>query len=402
MMANSKRTLCAIWLLGLLCLLYTPSQAASKCADLFKTLFDAYSTTLKFPGINVEVTELDATRINEIKENFVKSAILHTVLYIPVKTKIGYLNIRIEKNGAGAISESVYGANGLSISECEKLLTKAKSMTSFAARKELYDTLMPPKEEVDAGKEIFFYDLYYNGLLPYLFSKENAILLGTTNFSKGYENYTALQTKKGSAEDYSAFIGYPESETGLQQMRGSDKQSELSQWRDSLNSITEILSEYGVPQYDQQYFAKCKGIERILRQMTESKGIIFVVAHADGCKVHLPGGDDLTLTPELIEKLELKNNPFVVVRICNGIENGYAKAFIKAGASGVWINQQTSTGEQANQDIGLFLKTINEGLSIYDAIKELEKSHSRFHFRTGLVVTNERRNDEQYSSIITK
>jgi len=56
--------------------------------------------------------------------------------------------------------------------------------------------------------------------------------------------------------------------------------------------------------------------------MEQASGIVFIVAHANGCHFRLPGGETIDVSASDILNLKLTKHPFVVLRICNGIDEG--------------------------------------------------------------------------------
>jgi hypothetical protein len=115
------------------------------------------------------------------------------------------------------------------------------------------------------------------------------------------------------------------------------------------------------------------GKQEFLSRIENAKGIVLVIAHADGATVRLPGmGGGLTITPADIAQLHLKNSPFVVLRICNAVDRGYADAFGRAGATGVWANRGIITAETANRQIAAFFEELAAGQSILESIQKIQ------------------------------
>lgn len=124
--------------------------------------------------------------------------------------------------------------------------------------------------------------------------------------------------------------------------------------------------------------------EKILKKLEEATGIVFIVAHADGCHIHLPSGELVDLTPSDISKLSLRRFPFVVLRICNGIDNGYAAAFLKAGAGGVWANRGPISPETANKQTELFMGFLAKGMTVIEAARQTDLLNAHSKHSTGL------------------
>lgn len=62
------------------------------------------------------------------------------------------------------------------------------------------------------------------------------------------------------------------------------------------------------------------------------------------------------------------------MRICNGEENGFARAFLLAGASAVWVNHGTLKAVDANEQIRLFLEHARSS-TLLDSIKAVRANN---------------------------
>jgi hypothetical protein len=123
-----------------------------------------------------------------------------------------------------------------------------------------------------------------------------------------------------------------------------------------------------------------------LRALESAEGIFFLVAHAEGCHFSIPGGTGaISITPADIAQLHLAKSPIVILRICDGIDNGYASAFIKAGARSVWANKGVISAKAANEQIELFMKFSSEGDSVQEAIRRVEELIPTANNAAGLI-----------------
>jgi len=61
--------------------------------------------------------------------------------------------------------------------------------------------------------------------------------------------------------------------------------------------------------------------------------------------------------------------PFL--RVCQGKDEGFADAFLRAGAAGVWANRGPVDAAVANRQAEQFLEKVRAGKSVLSAIKEI-------------------------------
>src|SRR5207249_2860090 len=136
---------------------------------------------------------------------------------------------------------------------------------------------------------------------------------------------------------------------------------------------------YGPKLYTHDQFSGMDTKEQFFREMEESKGIIFIVAHADGCNatVVISGGKPITVTARDIATLHLKHSPFIVIRVCEGQATNYARAFLQAGASGVWMNRGKAHPDEIRTEVALFLKHVKQGDTLEDAVRKSMKEDPR-------------------------
>jgi hypothetical protein len=87
--------------------------------------------------------------------------------------------------------------------------------------------------------------------------------------------------------------------------------------------------------------------DELLSAIANSKGIVWIVAHSDGCWIKLSTGESVEVHPSDIADLKLVHSPFVMIRVCDAGDTGFAEAFLKAGASAVWVNKGVVSAQSA-------------------------------------------------------
>ena len=114
----------------------------------------------------------------------------------------------------------------------------------------------------------------------------------------------------------------------------------------------------------------------------------MIVAHSDGASIRLSNGRLIPLSPSDIANLHFTKKPFVFLRVCQGQDVGFADAFVKAGARGVWTNRGSVSAATANQQAGEFLKLTRAGTTIEDAIRKMMEVDRSIHQGTALFARN--------------
>lgn len=302
-------------------------------------------------------------------------AIPGVVVYSPAETEDHrIINVRLESQGSGKpLIESVFGG-ALTRARFDYLLKSAGQPLAAASRTELRGHLMPKDPGLDAGKRLFFKDLDFYGLLPKALGGDNAITIGSNTVQTALKNRRSLEGVRVDPPQFSGFMGYPENEADLAAVFGNQKSARLATWKDHADTLRSMAEEFGFRLFSGSDFRTSGSNAELLAEMEKASGIIFVLAHSEGCHFSVPGGTGAVhVTPTDIANLHLGKAPFVVLRICDGIDNGYASAFMRAGARGVWANRGVVSAKVANEQIGMFLKFTSEGDSVLEAVRRVDE-----------------------------
>jgi hypothetical protein len=293
--------------------------------------------------------------------------------------------VRFETQGDDKpLKQEVVGTGELTRQQFKNLLKAAHQPSAVAYRSELRMKLMPKDFSADVGKTVFFKDLDFYGLLPKTLGIDDAITIGSLTVQTALRNRKALETLKPKRAEFTAFMGYPETEGDRDTIFGTQKTASLQLWRQRAQALRDAAEEHGFKLFAAGDLRTLGTKQKILEQIQAAKGVVFVVAHADGCHIHLPGGEIVSLSPSDIAGLKLTESPFVILRICNGIDNGFASAFMRAGASAVWANRGVISADNANQQITLFMKYLSDGLSALEAARQVEKVNPQAKASVGL------------------
>jgi len=314
------------------------------------------------------------------------------VVYAPVETNHGVAMLRFESLATGGPRVDVVADDKLTGRDFEGLLNMSRQPSSAAARTELQNRLLPKDFPSDKNKTVFFQDLFYYGLLPQSFNVEDAITLGSKDIGAALTRWTELQERKMDPKTFTSFMGYPETRPDYQAIFGTTPSAPLSDWQTYASNLRTIANQHGVEVLAARELKNLGTKEKILQRLEEATGIVFIFAHAEGCHLHLSTGELIDLTPSDISKLTLKRSPFVMLRICNGIDNGYANAFLKAGAAGVWANRGPISPETANKQLELFMSFLAKGMTAMEAVRQTQLSNPHARHSTGIFTIIRTRN----------
>jgi hypothetical protein len=291
--------------------------------------------------------------------------------------------IRMETLASGKpVLEQVVATTGIGETDFKKLLSGAQQPSAEAYRAELTEKFVPANR--DAGKLVFFKDVNYYGLLPKSFGAQDALALGSLSISTALQNERTLRTLKATPQNFTAFMGYPEDATDMDKVFGGQNTAGVETWQKQAEAFRQIATDHGFELFSATDLRSLQTKDGVIRQMEQADGIVFIVAHANGCHIRLPGGEMVDISAADVSNLKLTKHPFVVLRICNGIDEGFASAFMRAGARGVWANRGVIDAATANRHVDLFMKALGEGSSVYEAIRRVEQQEPTAASAAGL------------------
>ena len=153
-------------------------------------------------------------------------------------------------------------------------------------------------------------------------------------------------------------------------------------WR---RALVRVAKEHSLRLYPNAESIQAFSKTDLLSALEDAEGIIFIVAHSSGTHIVFSSGDRIEITPADIAKLRFRRNPFIFLRVCFGADDGFASAFMKAGAMAVWANRGVMEAPFAVRQLASFLGEIRGGLSIYAAIQRVRVSDGRAMEDTVLV-----------------
>jgi hypothetical protein len=381
--AHAWRRLGLFCLISLAAIVQRTDAQTTICAELLAQLApNTDGPRLDIGGRQVTVGRSYFDRVQMLLKEIGKVNEPGVVVYCPVQTEKGMSNIRFETQGEGKPCRSeLIAESTVSPKEFAGLLRIAQQPSAEFTRTALRDLLLPGGNKADQGKMVFFRDIAFYDILPGALGHENATMLGTPFLADAIARRRSLAEAKISPGKFTAVIGYPETEADISLVFGNGPAENAAEWKRHADQFSKIAEKYGVQAFQGDRLKGLAGPEGVLKTMEEAEGIVFISAHASGCNILLPGSTSWTITPGQISSLKFKRGPFVVLRICNTGDPGFVRAFLLAGASGVWRNSGKIDAARANEEIEGFFATLHDGKSILEAV---ESGGAQSRLTTGL------------------
>ncbi len=352
-------------------------------------LMNITTTERVVDGHKFGIFDYDAEQLADVLDDVSSVPGQDAVVYCPVRTLQGVAMLRIANPpGGGPVGVALVNEPGLERDEVNRLLKEAREPLGIAARERLRALLLSHPGD-DHGRPILLADIPNFGLSPADVGIDHATIFASRSVAGALGRVRLLSSTPPEVPRFSAILGYPRNESDLAAMFPDPSQrAPLSAWNTDSSKFTDVAREHNVRLVDLEPKREHVTAADVLAPLAEADGIVFVVAHAHGCRVRLPGGDSISVSPHDISSLRLIKSPFGVVRICDGHDVGFGHAFLEAGASGVWINRGPITADQANKEVDAFLTEMNRRRPVIDAIRTVEAKYKRT--RTGSLLLTQK------------
>ncbi len=374
----------SIYIIFLILITSSVTSNASKCSDVFESAFSS-DVKVNYSGTEIEIRSNLKSRIDKLTEELSNAKQNNLIVYVPVETSDGMANIKIEKDKAKSVSVSVVAQSKMNVEEFKTLIDSTRNPSAEFSRNVLNSELLP-STNIDKKKEVYLKDIYYYGVLPASLGKYDVKMIGSASSLKALSNSQLISQQKTEPSKITIVSGYPESRGDLQTIFQEEKTDSIEVWKERQDELRKVADKYDSEFIDAKKIRKIGNKKEMLQRLSRSKTIIFIVAHANGCHVRLPSGKVIDIIPEDIAKLNFIYSPFVMLRICNGIDNGYADAFLNAGASGVWVNRGVISPKNANEQVETFLEALEKNNKVNDAIQEVKTKYEDTKFNTEIFV----------------
>ena len=308
------------------------------------------------------------------------------VVYAPFETSGKISTFRVESLGKGRVSQQVVKKTDLSVNDFTTYLSAAGQPNADSLRERLRKEVVPENPR-DNGKNVLFKDLALFGISPSVLGRTDDDILVASDLPKAASNLKLLDSTNHADANYVGIFGFPSTDAEYTAMfEGNGNVETLEKWRLHKAKAEDIAKTFDVHLIEGVEADANAAKQKILRQFEQADGILFVIAHANGCRILLPGGGQISITPDDIANLNLAKNPFVVLRVCQPSDHGFAKAFIQAGARGVWMNRGIIDAGIATSQVEAFLKEIRSGKTIGKTIRGLRANDKVMKTSTHIVV----------------
>jgi hypothetical protein len=318
------------------------------------------------------------------------------VVYMPVfiyrrihgattSTFDGMVTVRFETQGPdhAVLEDILEPSKTVSEKQFELLLQSAQKMHA-PAREEL-QRIVPIDSGRDADKIVFIRDSNLYGLLPQTLGIANGVAIASESLTAALAKRDAVERLRAVASDFTTVVGYPDSATDYRAVFGDRPTAPLPTWQARIADLRKIATEqrFSLTAADELRTFANKG--QFLSSLEKARGIVLVIAHADGYTVRLPGSvAAITISPRDIAALHFEHAPFVMLRICNAVDYGYADAFARAGAAAVWANRGVTTAEAANRQVEAFFRELKRTGNVLEAIRQLNALDPQSNASIGL------------------
>ena len=148
--------------------------------------------------------------------------------------------VRFETSAAGsAFATSIVKTNSLSRQRLIDLELQAGQPLANTARDNSQAALLPADRGIDAGKTVFIVDSAYYGLLPETLELNGGAVLSSSNLASALDTLRFLQETHVRPEDFTAFVGYPESDNDLKAIFNDQPTAQLATWKERIGEESE-------------------------------------------------------------------------------------------------------------------------------------------------------------------
>ena len=338
------------------------------------------------------ISRRDAIILASLRREVRSSTAPEVVIYTFIETPTGIATLRLETDPNHRSRETLVKRTSISAKDFHDHLVAATQPTSIEIRRQLRQELGVTENPNDNGKLVLLFDPSFYGAVPRSFDLDHALVFGSPTVRQAVEHSKALEKTRFIPEDITAFVGYPENEAEYSAVFGSAHASDVTEWSAHMREIRGLAAKHNFTTYGIKEMNSLGSKETLLQKIANSKAIIWIIAHSDGCFVRLSTGEQINITPSDISEIRLIHSPFVMIRVCDAADSGFAEAFLKAGASAVWVNKGISNAARVNQELSSFLDKIPKG-SLGNAIRLTEKESETYYRGSTLYVERSVPND---------
>lgn len=235
-----------------------------------------------------------------------------------------------------------------------------------------------------ATKDVFLLDGGGFGVMPgVLGMPRRTIVVASESIARARENSELIKNRPFIQEEAVLVCGFPVTDAQHKLIFPKRPPKDVREWKSARDQLDKIASGNIGEFADVNVITAARDL---LARIEEARDVVMLAAHADATgTIDIPSRDgksSIRIGPDDIRTLDLSRRPFVILRICNGDQFGWAQAFIEAGAVGVWMNGGEVAPAACVEEIERFLDLARR-LPIGQAIDEILKN-PRSYLRTGV------------------
>jgi hypothetical protein len=331
--------------------------------------------------LNLDLSSSTRQRIETVRSELRKPEVSGVVVYAFVSTEKGIAVIRFESFGSNAqFSEEVVVRSKRSAEDLRQIINAARQEDNVYYRTMLQDDYNFGHPERDQGKLVFLMDTDALGVVPQSFDLPDSVVFASPSLTNAVSNFSKLSQPSQTGESYAALFGLPRTESEYVKVfgvpSGNQRYAPLSEWLQHSNSQEELVRDHQLRALKANGTTALDRKVDLLHQLEAQMGVVMIVAHAEGAEIRVSDTETIRLTPKDIAGLHFNHSPFVFLRVCQGKDEGFANAFLTAGAAGVWANRGPVGAGIANRQAAQFLEKLQSGMSILSTIKQIMATDS--------------------------
>lgn len=337
------------------------------------------------------------TRIDALRLELKKSSLPNVVIYAFVAASTGVSIIRYEQLHGSEVSEEIVTQTSTTPGDFRRMTSAARQPDSYFNRRLKTDFSFLQGER-DKGKQVFLMDTDAFGLIPNSFDLPDTTLFASPSLRTAIANLSNLGAQSPFSTRYAALFAIPNTPYEYRAIFGdstgaSRKYPPLEKWQPHYRRQEDMVRDHQLTVLSPTGTSHAERKSELLRHLEDQDGIVMIVAHADGAEIRIASHETIKITPDDIAALHFRKSPFVFLRVCQGKDEGFADAFLRAGASGVWANRGLMDAGIANEQADAFLTRIRAGNSILDSIKAVDAANpDAAHSNVLFTVTRSRQN----------
>jgi hypothetical protein len=348
-------------------------KSISECAALLASVSDNdhRHRDLAFSGIS-------AASLAGLRSQVEQCTTADVVVYAFLSEKSGVAVIRFETHGPGMpVTEEVVSRTMTTADTFRQVVDAARQPDNAFAHNMLRNDFAFAQESRDQGKLVFLMDTEGFGLLPQSFALPDATLFASGSLNSAIANVAALGQPSKPGLEYAALFGLPHTEAEYLRVfghpTGSPQYPPLESWRPHWETQQQMIQRHQLKVLAADATSAGARKKQFLAQLRDQVGIVMIIAHAEGAEIRLADSQTISLSPADIASLHFTQSPFIFLRVCQGKDEGFADAFLKAGAAGVWANRGLVKPEVANAQAAMFLQKIRAGTPVITAIRDIQQ-----------------------------